>query len=115
MRGIRTMPCLGRRPKIVSPCVAVIAIFASICTAQEKTPGVTGTSIRIGSCSALSGPASFLGIQTQMGALAYFNMIDAQGGVYGRKIELKSRDDGYDPEKTSGCFNTLVKDDVFAM
>ena len=36
--------------------------------AAESAPGVTSTSIRIGSCSALTGPTSFLGIQTQLGA-----------------------------------------------
>ena len=65
--------------------------------AAESVPGVTSTSIRIGSCSALNGPASFLGIQTQLGALAYFHTANDAGGVYGRTIELKSRDDGYDP------------------
>lgn len=82
--------------------------------AQESTPGVSSSTIRIGSCSALSGPASFLGIQTQMGALAYFNFVNDTGGVHGRKIELKSRDDAYNPETASSCFNSLIKDDVFA-
>lgn len=83
--------------------------------AAESVPGVTSTSIRIGSCSALNGPASFLGVQTQLGALAYFHTANDAGGVYGRTIELKSRDDGYDPEMATECFNRLVKDDVFAM
>lgn len=83
--------------------------------AAESAPGVTSTSLRIGSCSALTGPASFLGIQTQLGALAYFHMVNDGGGIYGRTIELKSRDDAYDPEQTTGCFNSLIKDDVFAM
>src|SRR5215475_4773688 len=83
--------------------------------AAESAPGVTSTSIRIGSCSALTGPASFLGIQTQVGALAYFHMVKDSGGVNGRTIELKSRDDGYDPQMAAECFNSLIKDDVFAM
>jgi len=84
-------------------------------TQAQPVPGVTPTTVRIGSCSALSGPASFLGIQTQMGALAYFHMVNDAGGVNGRTIELKSRDDGYDPENTSTCFQSLLKDNVFAM
>src|SRR5579884_212040 len=82
---------------------------------SEQVPGVTPDKVRIGSCSALSGPASFLGIQTQMGALAYFHLVNDAGGINGRTIELKSRDDGYDPDKAPGCFNDLLKDDVFAM
>jgi ABC-type branched-subunit amino acid transport system substrate-binding protein len=51
----------------------------------------------------------------QMGALAYFHLTNDTGGIYGRKIELKSRDDAYDPEQATNCFNRLVQDDVFAM
>ncbi len=95
-------------------CLPLAALLASQTPAGEG-PGVTPTKIRIGSCSALSGPASFLGIQTQLGALAYFHLVNDAGGVNGRTIELKSRDDGYDPDKAPGCFNDLLKDDVFAM
>ncbi|HTZ94755.1 MAG TPA: ABC transporter substrate-binding protein [Terriglobales bacterium] len=95
-------------------CLIAVALLATLSQAQ-KTPGITESTIRIGSCSALSGPASFLGIQTQLGALAYFHLINDQGGVNGRTIELKSRDDGYDPERTSTCFDDLLKDNVFAM
>jgi ABC-type branched-subunit amino acid transport system substrate-binding protein len=95
-------------------CLGLMALSAMQVCAQD-VPGVTATRIRIGSCSALSGPASFLGIQTQMGALAYFHMVNDAGGVNGRAIELKSRDDGYDPEKAPGCFDDLLKDSVFAM
>jgi ABC-type branched-subunit amino acid transport system substrate-binding protein len=64
----------------------------------------------------MSGPASFLGIQTQLGALAYFHLINDFGGVHGRTIELKSRDDGYNPDQTSACFKALLnQDNVFAM
>ena len=93
----------------------LILAQATISLAQTNTPGVTSNSIHIGSCSALSGPASFLGIQTQVGALAYFHQVNSTGGIYGRTIELKSHDDGYDPEQTITCFNSLIKDDVFAM
>lgn len=95
--------------------VLFLAALLSVPSQAQKVPGVTDTTIRIGSCSALSGPASFLGIQTQMGALAYFHVVNDAGGVNGRTIELKSRDDGYDPEKTETCFEELQKDNVFAM
>ena len=104
-----------QRSKLICLCVLFVILQATTLRAEQNTPGVTKASILIGSCSALSGPASFLGIQTQVGALAYFHMVNDSGGVYGRKIELKSRDDGYDPEQTSTCFNALLKDDVFSM
>ncbi|MGA8409716.1 MAG: ABC transporter substrate-binding protein [Candidatus Acidiferrales bacterium] len=83
--------------------------------AEVATPGVTSTAIQLGSCSALSGPASFLDMQTQIGALAYLHIINDQGGVFGRKIEVNSFDDGYNPEQTSACFSRLLKQNVFAM
>lgn len=93
----------------------LIAATAVRLPAQESTPGVSSSTIRIGSCSALSGSTSFLGIQTQLGALAYFHLVNDTGGVNGRKIEIVSHDDGYDPEKAPACFNSLLKEDVFAM
>ncbi len=57
---------------------AFLFLAALACRAQSM-PGVTPTTIRIGSCSAMSGPASFLGIQTQLGALAYFHLINDAG------------------------------------
>lgn len=83
--------------------------------AQGDPPGVTDDKITIGSCSALEGPTSFLGMQTQLGALAYFHLVNDQGGVHGRTIELKSLDDGYDPSKAPACFDRLTKSGVFAM
>lgn len=107
------MSAYGERSK--PGCLFLFVALALVCQAQP-TPGVSAKVVRIGSCSAMSGPASFLGIQTQLGALAYFHLINDAGGVHGRTIELKSRDDGYDPDLTSACFKALLnQDDVFAM
>lgn len=106
---------IARKGRGALLAILFIAVLFSAASQAQKAPGVTETTIRIGSCSALSGPASFLGIQTQMGALAYFHLVNDAGGVHGRTIELKSRDDGYDPEKTGACFEQLEKDNVFAM
>ncbi len=57
-------------------------------TQAAKTPGVTDSQILIGSCSALDGPARYLGLQTIVGATTYVNHINAEGGVHGRKIQL---------------------------
>ena len=59
------------------------------------SPGVTPDSIKIGSCNALSGLTSFLGMQMVIGAKAYFSVVNAQGGINGRKLELETKDDGY--------------------
>src|SRR5262249_22827459 len=81
---------------LMSCALATPSIFA-------ETPGVSATSILIGSCSALDGPAHFLGRQTVLGASAYLHMINDEGGVYGRKIQLQAFDDSYDPDRAPAC------------
>jgi branched-chain amino acid transport system substrate-binding protein len=81
---------------------------------QQGAPGVTSDSITLGSCNALSGPASFLGTQMVIGAKAYFSYVNAQGGVNGRKIELETKDDGYEASGAAGCWESLQKANVFA-
>ncbi|HTZ83246.1 MAG TPA: ABC transporter substrate-binding protein [Candidatus Acidoferrales bacterium] len=80
-----------------------------------QTPGITDNSILIGSCSALDGPAHFLGQQTVMGATVYLHAINDEGGVFGRKVQLLAFDDGYDPEKAPGCFKRMTKEGVFGL
>jgi branched-chain amino acid transport system substrate-binding protein len=94
-------------------CALMAGIAVSSSPAQ--TPGVTDNSILIGSCSALDGPAHFLGRQTVLGASAYLHMINDEGGVFGRKIQLQAFDDSYDPEKAPACFKRMTKEGVFAL
>src|SRR5262252_281982 len=93
------------------------ALMASVTVSSSlaQTPGVTDNSILIGSCSALDGPAHFLGRQTVLGASAYLHMINDEGGVFGRKIQLQAFDDSYDPEKAPACFKRMTKEGVFAL
>jgi branched-chain amino acid transport system substrate-binding protein len=90
-------------------------VISSAIFAAAQTPGVTENSILIGSCSALDGPARFLGNQTVLGASAYLHAINDEGGVYGRKVQLLAFDDGYDPEKAPACFKRMTKEGVFAL
>jgi ABC-type branched-subunit amino acid transport system substrate-binding protein len=76
-----------------------VALGASM--ALAATPGLSDNSILIGSCSALDGPAHFLGRQTVLGASAYLHMINDDGGVFGRKIQLQAFDDSYDPDRAA--------------
>ncbi len=95
----------------------VIGLFFALIltsTLHAQDPGVTAEEIKIGSCSALDGPARQLGLQTVLGATAYFKYINDRGGVNGRKLTLASFDDGYDPEKAADCFASLKKSQVFA-
>jgi len=81
---------------------------------QAPVPGITDSEILIGSCSAMEGPARQLGLHMALGAIAYINMINDQGGINGRKIRLVTHDDSYDPEKAAACFARLQEDHVFA-
>ena len=84
--------------------------------ASAQTPGVTDTQIVLGQGAVFSGPAQDLGIQMRDGALAYFNYVNAQGGVHGRKIVLKSVDDRYEPDGAVAATKKLIEDEhVFAL
>ena len=83
---------------------------------HEKSPGVTNNEVVIGTFQALSGPVAPIGIAMTHGMQAYFNMINEQGGIYGRKINLIVRDDQFNPAKTVLETKRLVEQDhVFAI
>jgi len=77
--------------------------------AQERRRIVLGQSVP------LSGPAARLGQQMQLGAKLYFDGINAAGGVGGLPIELRTLDDGYDPERCKANTAKFIEDDVFAL
>src|SRR5713226_4617790 len=81
-----------------------------------QAPGVTTKSILLGQSAAFSGPAAQLGIQMNIGTKAYLDYVNAQGGVYGRKIELKTRDDRYEATLCLDNTKKLIEEDkVFAL
>jgi branched-chain amino acid transport system substrate-binding protein len=72
------------------------------------TPGVTATEIKIGHTIAYSGPASSYGVIGKLES-AFWDMINEQGGVSGRKINFISLDDGYSPPKAVEQVRRLVE------
>lgn len=114
MNSIVEHGCPSRGLGMVVVLLAGLLAGAAPSWGQAKVPGVTDTSILIGSCSALDGPARFLGTNTVLGATAYLHMVNDKGGVHGRRVQLQAFDDGYDPDKTATCFQRLLKEDVFA-
>ncbi len=81
-----------------------------------QVPGVTAKSILLGQSAAFSGPAAQLGIQMNIGTKAYLDHINAQRGVYGRKIALKTRDDRYEANLCADATTKLIEEDkVFAL
>jgi branched-chain amino acid transport system substrate-binding protein len=84
--------------------------------ARAAEVGVTADRILFGQAAAMSGPSSTLGLKMRQGILAAFAEVNAKGGVHGRKLELISRDDGYDPDRSMlQTFKLLEEDEVFAL
>jgi branched-chain amino acid transport system substrate-binding protein len=78
--------------------------------------GVTDTEIVLGQSVALTGPASQLGLDMQSGAQMYFNEVNRKGGVHGRKIVLKTLDDGYESTRAAENTKKLINEQkVFAL
>jgi ABC-type branched-subunit amino acid transport system substrate-binding protein len=90
---------------------AVVAMIATSASAQKKyDPGASDTEIRIGNIMPYSGPASSYGVIGKSEA-AYFNKINAEGGINGRKITFISYDDAYSPPKAIEQARKLVEGD----
>jgi ABC-type branched-subunit amino acid transport system substrate-binding protein len=105
------MHVTAMRLAIASAALAFLATSTSGALAQKKyDTGATDTEIKIGNIMPYSGPASAYGVigKTEQ---AYFNKINAAGGVNGRKINFISYDDGYSPPKTVEQARKLVESD----
>jgi ABC-type branched-subunit amino acid transport system substrate-binding protein len=97
----------------VGICAALLFGFLSIAVHAED--GVSNDKILFGQVAALSGPAAALGQGMREGILAAFEEANRGGGVQGRKLELKSVDDGYEPDKTIEATKKIIAEDkVFA-
>jgi ABC-type branched-subunit amino acid transport system substrate-binding protein len=91
--------------------LAVAAMVATTAHAQKKyDPGTSDTEIKIGNIMPYSGPASAYGTIGKAQA-AYFNKINAEGGINGRKINFVSYDDAFSPPKAVEQARTLVESD----
>jgi branched-chain amino acid transport system substrate-binding protein len=99
------------RPLIVSAlCLSVFAVSPATAAEKKYGPGVSDTEIRIGQTVPYSGPISSLSRFGRIEA-AYLKMINAAGGINGRKVTLVSLDDAFTPAKTVQQTRKLVEDD----
>ena len=91
-------------------------LAAATLAAKGDEVGVSEDAILFGQAAALEGPSSVLGQGMRHGIVAAFTEINAKGGVHGRKLQLISRDDGYDPDRSVVQTLRLIEDDkVFAL
>ena len=95
---------------------AMILAIANPLDAGANEIGVSSDRILFGQAAALDGPSSALGQGMRQGILAAFAEINAKGGVHGRRLDLISRDDGYDPDRSVAQTVKLIEEDrVFAL
>jgi len=84
--------------------------------AAAADPIVTADRVLFGQAAALGAPASALGTGMRQGILAAFAEANKAGGVKGRRLELVSKDDGYEPARSAAATRELIeKDRVFAL
>jgi ABC-type branched-subunit amino acid transport system substrate-binding protein len=105
------MSAFQYRLAVLSATIVVLAATSTGALAQKKyDTGATDTEIKIGNVMPYSGPASAYGVIGKTEA-AYFNKINAEGGINGRKIRFISYDDAYSPPKTVEQARKLVESD----
>ena len=102
------------RPRFAITAIAavaaalVVAACGSSSSSSSSAPGVTATSITFGTHQPLTGPAAPGYSEIAVASQAYFNYVNAHGGVFGRKIHLVIKDDAYNPTNTVNVVHQLV-------
>ena len=99
---------LGRRQFSVGLGAAALGGF-QLAHAQSEGRIVLGQS------AAFTGPAAQLGVQFNLGAKLFFDQLNAQGGVGKRTVEIRTMDDGYEPDRCAENTRKLIADEVFAL
>jgi len=99
-------------------CALVVALAAAGCgsSSSSSAPGVSSTSITFGTHQPLTGPAAPGYSEIAAASQAFFSYLDAQGGIYGRKVNLIIKNDEYNPTQTVNVTHQLVlSENVFGI
>jgi branched-chain amino acid transport system substrate-binding protein len=89
---------------------------ATECKPDEASPGVTSSEVKLGALMPLSGSAAAGGLGAEAGAKAYYDKINAAGGIKGHKISFTVLDDQYQPAVAQQQIRTLIqRDNIFAI
>jgi branched-chain amino acid transport system substrate-binding protein len=100
---------------VAAAAVAALALTSTSAARPAADPGVTATSVLLGGTVPLTGEAAAFGT-VGAGARAYFDYVNAKGGVHRRKISYRTYDDAYNPAQTVQLTRRLVEQDqVFAI
>lgn len=109
------MTHLSRR-RTLAAGAAALAFGPALLRAARAENGVAEGVIRLGQSAVFSGPAQDFGIDYRAGIQLYFDRLNKAGGVHGRRVELVSYDDVYEPAKTAANTTRLIEQDkVFAL
>lgn len=99
---------------VVKRVVGMLGVLFA-CSGMAET-GVSDSAILVGQSAPLSGPSQELGNEMKLGIQLYFDYVNSQGGINGRKLELKTLDDGYEPERTAANTRQLIaKEGAFSL
>lgn len=106
---------MTRRPcrigRLCAAWIAIASVIPSIAQAEKKyDPGASDSEIRIGQTKPYSGPASAYSAAGKV-QLGFFERLNAQGGIHGRRVKLISVDDAFSPPKTVEQTRRLVEQD----
>ena len=114
--AIMTVAALGVAACSSSSSSSTSSSSSSNAALTASAPGITPTTITIGSHQPLTGPAAPGYSEIAPASAAYFAYVNANGGVYGRKIVYKYLDDAYNPTTTASVVRQLVlQDNVYAI
>src|ERR1700674_1148523 len=102
------------RKSLLRVAASVLTVLGAAGASAE--PGITADSILIGQAAGFTGSVAGTVKELTAGAKAYFDYVNAKGGIHGRKIVLESMDDGFDPKRTPEIVKKLIEEkSVFAM
>ena len=91
-------------------------LLGALWASRARGVPVSRDEILLGTSAAFSGPSRGLGIELYRGALACFEEVNGQGGVFGRSIRLRTYDDGYQPDPSvKNTMTLMLEDDVFGL
>ena len=106
---------LNRRTTVTAGLAAALCAATPVLAQKKYDPGVSDTEIVLGMPMPLSGPVSAYAVVGKV-AQGYFNKLNEQGGINGRKVRILMYDDQYSPPKTVEVARRLVEQDqVFAI
>ena len=106
---------MRRIPAVLAACALALIVLPAGLAGSSADPGITANSIVLGGTSPLTGPAAAYA-SVARGAKAYFDSVNAKGGVARRTFDYRIVDDSYNPAQTVQATRKLVEEDkVFAV